>query len=134
MESIFSVIRQQRHLGIRTVISTQEPTVIPESMIGLCSTVVCHRFSSPMWWKHLKRLVAWDDESSKMDWFDRISRLRTGEGVVFCPLGLMGIEKDEDREDGTEELVRRLGRGCLVVKMRRKVTATVGESILSVKV
>jgi len=69
-----------------------------------------------------------------MDWFDRISRLRTGEGVVFCPLGLMGIEKDEDREDGTEELVRRLGRGCLVVKMRRKVTATVGESILSVKV
>lgn len=79
--------------------------------------------------------MAWDDESSKMDWFDRISRLRTGEGVVFCPLALMGIDDDNgNREDGTEELVRKLGRGCVVVKMRRKVTATVGESILSIKV
>ena len=47
VNSMFSVIRQQRHLGIRTVVSTQEPTVIPEDMIGLCSTVICHR-SAPL--------------------------------------------------------------------------------------
>jgi hypothetical protein len=89
-----------------------------------------------MWWKHLKRLVAWDDESSRTDWFDRISRLRTGEGVLFCPLGLMGIEQNAEGDDGAvdSKQVRRLGRGCVVVKMRRKVTATVGESVLSVKV
>lgn len=100
--------------------------MIPENMFGLCSTVICHRFSSPMWWKHLKRLVAWDDDASKMDWFDRISTLRTGEGVVFCPLALVDVS-------GNGEL-RRLGRGCMIVKMRKKVTATVGESVLSIKV
>jgi hypothetical protein len=81
-----------------------------------------------MWWKHLKRLVAWDEESSKVDLFDRISRLGTGECVVLCPLALTG-----GSENGAGE-IRRLGRGCMIVKMRKKVTVTVGESVLSIKV
>jgi hypothetical protein len=126
---MFSVIRQQRHLGIRILISTQEPTVIPEDMIGLCSTVICHRFSSPLWWNHLKRLVPLDDESTTTNWFDRISRLKTGECVIFCPLALTGFKsKDEEME-----LVN-IGRGCMVVKIRKKITARSGQSILSMKV
>lgn len=126
---MFSVIRQQRHLGVRTIISTQEPTVIPQDMIGLCSTVMCHRFSSPLWWKHLKRLVPLDDESTKLDWFDKISQLKTGECVLFCPLALSAGRL----EDGMLELLR-LTRGCMVVKVRRKLTAATGESVLSVPV
>src|SRR5579859_5709818 len=126
---MFNVIRQQRHLGIRTIISTQEPMVIPDDMIGLCSTVICHRFSSPLWWKHLKRLVALDDESTKLDLFDKISRLKTGESVVFCPLALGA----RSLEDGRSE-ISTFGRGCMVVKIRRKLTATTGESVLSSQV
>ena len=129
VNSMFSVIRQQRHLGIRTIVSTQEPTVVPEDMIGLCSTVICHRFSSPLWWKHLKRLVPLDDESSKVDWFDRISRLKTGECIVFCPLALTAIETGHGSSGPTN-----LGRGCMLVKVRRKVTETSGQSVLSVRV
>jgi len=95
-------------------------------MIGLCSTVICHRFSSPLWWKHLNRLVVLDDAATQVDWFDKISRLRTGEAVVFCPLALY----THDSEDENEE-VQRVGRGCLVVKIRKKLTLTTGKSVLS---
>jgi hypothetical protein len=52
-ESLLSVIRQQRHLGTRVVISTQEPTVVPEKFLDLFSFVIAHKFSSPKWLKHL---------------------------------------------------------------------------------
>ena len=102
---------------------------MPENMIGLCSTVICHRFSSPFWWKHLKRLVALDDASTQLDLFDCISRLRTGEGVVFCPLALFmsGLEDEKEK-------IQRYGRGCLIVKIRVKLTSITGESVLSHKV
>jgi hypothetical protein len=95
-------------------------------MIGLCSTIICHRFSSPLWWKHLKGLIALDDKDSTVDWFDKISKLRAGEGVVFCPLAL-GVCFLE----GESKEIQRFGRGCLIVKVRRKMTATTGKSVLS---
>jgi len=128
VHSIFSVIRQQRHLGIRTVIATQEPTVIPQNMVGLCSTIICHRFSSPMWWNHLRQLIALDDNEGRFDGFAMISGLKTGEGAVFCPLAL-GMR---DLEMGGK--ICKFGRGCLVVKVRRKLTARTGESVLSQRV
>ena len=33
--SLLSVVRQQRHLGVRTIISTQEPVVIPPALLDL---------------------------------------------------------------------------------------------------
>jgi hypothetical protein len=94
-----------------------------------CSTIICHRFDSPLWWKHLKRLVALDDVSTEFHWFDKISRLKTGEGVIFCPLTLGA----RVLLDGTQEILT-FGRGCMVVKIRKKLTATTGESILSLQV
>jgi len=41
--SIASIIRQQRHLATRVVIATQEPTVIPRTVLDLASFVMCHR-------------------------------------------------------------------------------------------
>lgn len=95
-------------------------------MIGLCSTVICHRFSSPFWWKHLRRLVALDDAATQLDWFDRISRLTTGEAVVFCPLALCTYGSEDENEE-----IQQFGRGCLIIKVRQKLTSTTGESVLS---
>ncbi|KAF4499430.1 hypothetical protein FAGAP_4388 [Fusarium agapanthi] len=56
-ESLLSVIRLQRHLGTRVVLSTQEPTVSPK-LLDLCSTVIVHRFTSPAWFATLRRHLA----------------------------------------------------------------------------
>jgi hypothetical protein len=67
-DSLLTVIRQQRHLATRVVISTQEPTVVPEKFIDLCSFVIAHRFSSPTWLKHLLEHISASDKSSDELW------------------------------------------------------------------
>jgi hypothetical protein len=82
-----------------------------------------------MWWNHLKSLIALEENSKEFEGFRVISGLKTGEGVVFCPQGLViGSGDQEDMK------IRHFGRGCLVVKVRRKLTVTTGQSILSQKV
>ncbi|PVF93461.1 hypothetical protein CPB86DRAFT_801212 [Serendipita vermifera] len=61
-KKISSIIRQQRHLAARVVISTQEPTVVPASVLGLLSWIICHRFSSPAWVKHLHGHICVNDK------------------------------------------------------------------------
>jgi hypothetical protein len=78
-----------------------------------------------MWWNHLKKLIAVDDNSGNFEGFNTIAGLKTGEGVVFCPLAL-GTSISEEGER-----IGRFGRECLVVKVRRKLTATTGQSIFS---
>ncbi|KAF5570113.1 P-loop containing protein [Fusarium pseudoanthophilum] len=56
-ESLLSVIRLQRHLGTRVILSTQEPTISPK-LLDLCSTVIVHRFTSPTWFATLRRHLA----------------------------------------------------------------------------
>ena len=57
-DSLLTVIRQQRHLGTRVVVSTQEPTVVPTKFLDLCSFVVVHRFTSPTWLHVLSKHVS----------------------------------------------------------------------------
>lgn len=61
-KKISSIIRQQRHLVARVVISTQEPTVVPASVLGLLSWIICHRFSSPAWVKHFHGHICVNDK------------------------------------------------------------------------
>ncbi len=63
-ESLLSVIRLQRHLGTRVVISTQEPTISPR-LLDLCSVTIVHRFTSPNWLNTLMKHLA--GASSCMD-------------------------------------------------------------------
>ncbi|RMI97504.1 hypothetical protein CDV36_016234 [Fusarium kuroshium] len=56
-ESLLSTIRLQRHLGVRVIVSTQEPT-ISTRLLDLCSITVVHRFTSPAWLQVLKRHLA----------------------------------------------------------------------------
>ncbi|KAK9774888.1 putative AAA+ ATPase domain-containing protein [Seiridium cardinale] len=55
--SLLSTIRLQRHLALRVIISTQEPTVSPK-LLDLCSITVVHRFQSPDWLQVLKGHLA----------------------------------------------------------------------------
>ncbi|KAI8654426.1 C2H2-type domain-containing protein [Fusarium sp. Ph1] len=45
-ESLLSTIRLQRHLGVRVIISTQEPTISPR-LLDLSTITIIHRFTSP---------------------------------------------------------------------------------------
>ena len=57
-DSLLTVIRQQRHLGTRVIVSTQEPTVVPAKYLDLCSFVIAHRFTSPKWLHMLAQHVS----------------------------------------------------------------------------
>ncbi|KAL5337238.1 hypothetical protein BJX70DRAFT_399881 [Aspergillus crustosus] len=90
-ETFLNIIRQQRHLGVRTVVATQEPTISPR-LIDLCSLVVIHRFSSPEWYGTIRRHIPIENsedtnENGISDGLYQIASLRTGEAIVFAPSG-----------------------------------------------
>ncbi|CCM04868.1 uncharacterized protein FIBRA_07061 [Fibroporia radiculosa] len=135
-KALLSLIRQQRHLGMRVIISTQEPTVVPPVLLDLCGVAILHRFSSPSWWDHLVKHVSADLPE---DAFDQIVKLRTGEAIVLAPagLGLMRtlLAKQASSASGSSPLetqVLPFGRRYLIVKSRQRVTADGGASILTV--
>jgi DNA helicase HerA-like ATPase len=109
-EYLARVIRLQRHLGARVVISTQEPTVSTD-LIALCSVTVIHRFTSPAWYTALKKHInAMDDDEKIMH---DIEGLETGEAFVYAPNAVLDKNKD----------------GTLV---KDRVTLDGGESIMAV--
>lgn len=131
--SICSIIRQQRHLAARVVVSTQEPTVVPPSVLDLMSWIICHRFTSPSWVKHLMHHICVDETSvgeddnngsgsNAPDWAKQVMRLRTGEGLLCSASALF------PSKEGTLE---RLGTGYAVIKSRMRLTRDGGESILA---
>ncbi|CAG8106252.1 unnamed protein product, partial [Penicillium salamii] len=146
-ESLLSTVRLQRHLGIRIVISTQEPT-ISTALLGLCSVTIVHRFSSPGWLRVLKHHIAGvaiggdtsresmtsTDTStecqllSDQSLFDRIVRLRVGEALLFSPSAVIGTIASESC---MKEIVQKLGPGYLEVKMRSRLTEDGGKSVVS---
>lgn len=89
-KTLLRLIRQQRHLAMRVLISTQgtgytpppdslltphaEPTVVPKTVLDLCSVTILHRFTSPAWWQHLIQHVSAD--FSKSDAFDQVVKLQ----------------------------------------------------------
>ncbi|KAJ5394234.1 uncharacterized protein N7487_011875 [Penicillium crustosum] len=141
-ESLLSAVRLQRHLGVRIVISTQEPT-ISTALLGLCSITVVHRFSSPEWLRVLKHHIAavaiGEDVSressthkecrsvSQKSLFDRIVRLRVGEALLFSPSAVIGTPAGSDM-DG---IVQKLGPGFLEVRVRSRLTEDGGRSVMA---
>lgn len=113
-DTLLSVIRQQRHLGTRVVIATQEPTISP-SLLDLCNVTIVHRFTSPAWYTAIEKHIAGaataknkKGSSEESDLFRSIVRLGTGEAFVFCPTALIdlavdtGPENTEDTEECSE--------------------------------
>ncbi|KAH8106066.1 hypothetical protein BXZ70DRAFT_918051 [Cristinia sonorae] len=130
-KSLLSLIRQQRHLAMRVIISTQEPTVVPPVLLDLCSVAILHRFASPAWWEHIAQHVSarlGADEA-----FNHVVTLQTGEAIVLAPSAL-GMVKDTisgDHSAGTPtRILSQLGRRYVLMKSRKRVTMDGGASIM----
>ncbi|KAK1999573.1 hypothetical protein LX36DRAFT_574024 [Colletotrichum falcatum] len=147
---LLSTIRLQRHLGVRVVISTQEPTVSPK-LLDLCSMTVVHRFTSPDWLHTLRGHLAGissfrgampeeqdlDGEVSPVvvgvkdpagDLFAKIVSLQTGQALVFAPSAIIGLA---ERESGAVTAIQRLAHRPLLVKVRSRLTQDGGKTVMN---
>ncbi|KAH7930372.1 hypothetical protein BV22DRAFT_1125091 [Leucogyrophana mollusca] len=136
-KALLTLTREQRHLAMRVIISTQEPTVIPPVLLDLCTVSILHRFSSPSWWDHLARHVSADISAD--DAFDNIVKLQTGEAIMLAPSGLGVFPEDlratsrtiAPNSKGALKLSQ-FGRRYILMKTRVRVTKDGGASILVV--
>lgn len=128
-ETFLNIIRQQRHLGTRVIISTQEPTISPR-LIDLCSITIVHRFSSPEWYQTIKKHLPIEQkkdgngDGATMDAMYEISSLRTGEALVFAPSAHL--------LDGHQEVMDVKHRVFKMV-IRKRVTWDGGQTIKAVR-
>lgn len=133
-KSLLTLTREQRHLAMRVIISTQEPTVIPPVLLDLCTISILHRFSSPSWWEHLSKHVSADISAD--DAFDRVVKLETGEAIVLAPSGF-GVFPDAhvgaSKASLTVPKLNQFGRRYILMKTRRRITRDGGSSILVVE-
>lgn len=128
-ETFLTIIRQQRHLGVRVIISTQEPTISPR-LIDLCSLTIIHRFTSPEWYKILQRHIPIECETSSQHCesasrvLSQIAGLKTGEAIVFAASARLV------REDATF-----IDTACETFKIliRSRVTWDGGRSIMCIR-
>lgn len=143
--TLLSTIRLQRHLGARTIISTQEPTISP-ALLDLSSFTIVHRFTSPEWLRALKQHLAGASSdlldqgsasASKSDdvesdtgissgntaqrVFQDVVKLRVGEALLFSPSALMGVQDDGEME--------RLETGYKKIRVRTRLTEDGGKSV-----
>lgn len=130
---LLSIIRQQRHLGTRVLIATQEPTLSPD-LIDLANATFVHRFLSPGWYKILEEHLAGASKhgsSGNGSLFNKIVSLRTGEALLFCPTGQLDIAKGSKKGEDT---VTPLSNGHVKIKIRKRLTADGGRSIMATDV
>jgi len=129
-KTLCSLIRQQRHLGVRIIVSTQEPTVVPATILDLTSYIICHRFSSPSWCSHLKQHVSLDiAHTQQAPWIEEVMQLHAGEALVFSPNAV--AVRTGSSSDAADE-VARLGTGYLKILTRPRITLDGGFSIMAV--
>lgn len=132
-QALLSLVRQQRHMSMRVIVSTQEPTVLPSAFLALCSIMILHRFASPAWWEHLKNHIS--AKMSSEDTFDRVVTLKTGEALVSCPTGLYvsNAQSDASSASGSSKpKIMQFSRNFIVVRTRKRVTADGGVSLMAV--
>ncbi|RAH70357.1 uncharacterized protein BO66DRAFT_451249 [Aspergillus aculeatinus CBS 121060] len=137
-DTLLSAVRLQRHLGIRMIISTQEPT-ISATLLSLCSTTIVHRFTSPDWLKVLHRHLAGaaeephrsdpDDPSvpSHVSLLNQIVDLQVGEALLFSPSAIIKASASE----AGDLKFHRLGAEHLRIRVRQRITSDGGKSVLS---
>ncbi|KAI9745243.1 MAG: hypothetical protein M1818_001521 [Claussenomyces sp. TS43310] len=147
-ETLLATVRLQRHLGARVFISTQEPT-ISSALMDLSSVTIVHRFTSPEWLNSLKAHLAGVssilldalsiDETADQDEdegvrkasrtaqiFNDVLKLQTGEALLFSPSAIVGLHHVQGKN-----LVKRLGADRLKVRIRTRLTADGGMSVMA---
>ncbi|KAF8244386.1 hypothetical protein K440DRAFT_609685 [Wilcoxina mikolae CBS 423.85] len=123
-DRLLSVIREQRHYGVRVIISTQEPTISPRLM-DLSSATIIHRFTSPEWYNILRTHISvFQGGAEGMDLFEHIIGLDVGEALVFAPSAFVAYSD--------EVMPRKLNSELVKVAVRKRVTWDGGRSVLCV--
>ncbi|KAJ3144038.1 hypothetical protein HK101_002869, partial [Irineochytrium annulatum] len=102
IETLTTLIAQQRHVGLRLLISTQDPTGVPLRILELTSTFILHAFNSPSWFDHLKAHIRFnlkggsaqggEEKDAPGGVFDVILALPLGVAVIVSPRGLGVVE------------------------------------------
>ncbi|KAI6151531.1 hypothetical protein BKA82DRAFT_4100264 [Pisolithus tinctorius] len=147
--ALLTLTREQRHLGMRVIISTQEPTVIPPVLMDLCTVAIMHRFSSPAWWDHLARHVATDVSADQG--FETVVKLKVSLVVTYwrglsarpvrswvypdddhCPAEKSDNTGKQYAKEKTPLKLGQFGRRFLLMKTRARITKDGGASVLVV--
>ena len=129
-DSLLTVIREQRHVAIRVIIATQEPTISPK-LLDLSSMTIVHCFRSWDWLQMLKSHIAAvsrlnDDQGPDMkELFEEIVALEKGQAFLFAPSALLDFKRSAD--DGMLRLDQ-LGVRYLKMRVRNRVTQDGGRS------
>jgi hypothetical protein len=116
-KTMLPIMRQQRHIGIRTIIATQEPNVIDPKILELSSFQILHRISSLKWAKFWCQHTSVD--LSKAD-HNRLFTLPPGYAFIQASTGV-SLGRNGRRE--------KLGRGYLMCKIRNRLTMDGGRSV-----
>jgi DNA helicase HerA-like ATPase len=56
--AIVQSVREMRHKGTSVVIASQNPPSVPREVIELSSIVIAHKFTSPQWLEHIRKVNA----------------------------------------------------------------------------
>ena len=56
--AIVQTVREMRHKGTSVVIASQNPPSVPREIIELSSIVIAHKFTSPQWLEHIRKVNA----------------------------------------------------------------------------
>jgi len=115
-EDVVRLVRQMRHYGLRVIVATQSPEVLSRELLELSSFTVLHRFTSPDWFKHLSKLIQLKEDSLK-----QITKLSTGEALLYCPTGNISKVHKEAQ----------IGHGLYRILVRKRITKNSGASILN---
>lgn len=144
--SLLSEIRLQRHHGVRVLISTQEPTIDP-SLLGLCSITIVHRFHSPSWFQALEKHIVGASKANEKprrhslsdlapsssahdSLMSRITRLHTGQALLFCPTALIDVQSSEQDADAQQKSLL-LNDGFLDIVVRQRLTTDGGRTVMA---
>lgn len=125
-DRLLLTVREQRHIGIRVIIATQEPT-ISEKLLDLCSVSIVHQFKSPAWFQTIRNhlggassMLSSPEEQSCL--FEDIVGLAVGESRVFAPGACVSV--------GDDGKPRRLGSGVIHMRTRTRFGVDGGVSVM----
>lgn len=126
-DRLLLTIREQRHIGTRVIIATQEPT-ISEKLLDLCSVSIIHQFKSPAWFHairgHLGGASSFSNDASEQAvMFEDIVGLAVGESKVYAPNAFVYMSVDGQPS--------RLGSNVLHMKTRSRVGVDGGVSVMA---
>ena len=79
--AIVENIRLMRHRGTTVVLASQDPPSVPKEVIELSTILVAHRFTSPKWLEHIRKVNSAFGEAAMQP--SQLARLASGEAFVW---------------------------------------------------